>query len=132
MAPSAAEIKVIFDTVYQGAIAQHPFSHEPERLKQFLSPDAKIHIIGQGFPFAIQSDSFDTVMANVARPMHDLLDPDKPSKSEVIRVIGGGNDPWAALDGKTTATTKNGKSLYKLNSLSSLVADYINRQTIHS
>jgi len=109
MAPSPTEIKAIFDTIYQGGIAQNPFSQEPDRLGQYLSPNAKIHVIGQGFPFAIQSNSLDAVIANVARPWHSLLDPTKPSKSEVIRVIGGGSDPWAALDCKTTATTKTGQ-----------------------
>ncbi|TGO44023.1 hypothetical protein BCON_0648g00010 [Botryotinia convoluta] len=100
MAPSSTEIKAIFDTVYQGGITQDPFSNEPERLRQFLSPNAKIHIIGEDFPLAIQSNNLDTVIANVASPMHSLLDTNKPSKTEVIRVIGGGNDSWAALDCK--------------------------------
>lgn len=130
MAPSAGKIKAIFDEVYQEGIAQNPFSDEPERLKQFLSPNAKIHIIGQDFPYAIQSDNFETVMATVAHPMHSLLDPAKPSNSEVIRVIVGKDDPWAAVEAKTTATTKNGKLLCRL--ILKPGADYMNRKTIHS
>ncbi|KAG2009409.1 hypothetical protein GB937_007812 [Aspergillus fischeri] len=112
MAPSPTDIKAIFDAIYQGGIAQSPFSQEPERLERFLSPHARIHIVGQGFPFAIQSTDLNAVISNVARPWHNLLDPNKPSTSEIIRVIGGGSDSWAALDCKTTATTKTGKLLY--------------------
>ncbi|RHZ45197.1 uncharacterized protein CDV56_101587 [Aspergillus thermomutatus] len=123
MAPSPTEIKAIFDAIYQGGIAQNPFSQEPERLERFLSPHAEIHIVGQEFPLAIQSNSLDAVIENVARPWHNLLDPNKPSTSEVIRVIGGGSDSWAALDCKTTATTKAGKLFHGWDRVSPLMAN---------
>lgn len=54
--------------------------------------------------------------SGVAKGLDDLLDPSKPSKLEVVRVIGGGDQSWSAVNLKSTGTTKAGKSSFTADS----------------
>lgn len=49
----------------------------------------------------------------VSQKLDNLLDPSKPSKLEIVRVIGGGDQSWACVVLKSTGTTKAGKSSFK-------------------
>ncbi|KAL8682476.1 MAG: hypothetical protein Q9224_006776 [Gallowayella concinna] len=42
----------------------------------------------------------------------DLLDFSKPSKLQILRVIGGGESPWACVEGLATGTSKGGKKFH--------------------
>ena len=44
-------------------------------------------------------------------------------KSEVLRVIGGGDSPWAAVESLTTATSKYGKSVSSEKGVSTLARE---------
>lgn len=46
----------------------------------------------------------------VAKKLDNLLDPSKSSKTEIVRVIGGGEQSWSSVVLKSTGTTKAGKS----------------------
>jgi hypothetical protein len=125
MAPSAAEIYALFNSFLGGSGMASAVISQLQVMREKASPDIKFQIVGQEFALACQVQGIDALAEHVTTRLVPSFmaasDMTKPGKSEVIRVIGGGTDPWAAAEFKSTGTSKAGKSLYELRDSETLI-----------
>lgn len=84
-----------------------------QRGQRIVAPDMKFQIAGKDFGLACKVDGVDSTgdhLRNELLPaLMNALDTSKPMNTEVVRVIGGGDSPWAAVELLSTGTSKKGE-----------------------
>lgn len=98
--PSADDVSAIF---------QDRFS--PSGLDAFdenVDKDVDVIVTGQDHPRAGHNLGKADFRREFERT-HATLDSTKPIRKEIIRVIGGGDSPWSAVEVRVIGTTKTGK-----------------------
>jgi hypothetical protein len=84
-------------------------------IKESAAEDITVNIVGGDFQLAATLNGLDAFLGYMSTrlipKLSAILDPQKPSKREVVRVIAGEGFPWAAIELQTTGTTKKGKFL---------------------
>ena len=117
MAPSISQIKSLLESYLQDRTNQ--FGQKKTggviqfgNLIDSLHDEFEFHIAGEGHSLATRSQGLHAAKAaeNSGPPLSSIIDPDKPIRSEVDPVAGGGDSQWAAAVLKTNATTKTGES----------------------
>ncbi|KAH0556478.1 hypothetical protein GP486_005620 [Trichoglossum hirsutum] len=106
MAPTPKEIRDLFDKIY-GVGANHPH----ELISNHVAKNAKVHIIGEEYKNVTDVHDLERLFA----PVTGAIDKTKPRHTELVRVIGGGDDQWAALEFVSTGTNTNGKPYHHEN-----------------
>jgi hypothetical protein len=126
MSPSAAQI----NELYTGLLNQHVQGVQQGKgsaeitdalsLEQILSDDYSFEIAGQEFDLAGRGQGIPAVKEYIATRLFpailSIYDTNKPMAWEVVRVIGGGESPWATAEIRGTATSKKSGFLLYLNS----------------
>jgi len=83
---------------------------DPPKFLESIDPNIKLTTTGHKHEFAGELNGKDEILAKHVGPMMAMLDKENaPPQREVVRVVGGGDSAWAAVDLKTTSTTKKGK-----------------------
>ena len=100
--PTAEEIDAIFQLRFTASGLDKFDSH--------VADDVNVYVTGEDHPRANQNLGKKEFRKEFERTSM-LLDRSKFHSGEIIRVIGGGDRPWAALEVKVTGTTKAGKIL---------------------
>jgi len=98
--PTAEEIDAIFQLRFTAAGLDKFDSH--------VADDVIVYVTGEDHPRANKNLGKKDFRKEFERT-HMLLDRSKYHSREIIRVIGGGDSPWAAVETKVTGTTKAGK-----------------------
>jgi hypothetical protein len=79
---------------------------------EYLDPNITLTTTGHDHAFSGEIKGKENVKTQHVAPILNLMDSEKaPFQQEVIRVIGGGDSPWAAVELKTTSTSKAGTCL---------------------
>lgn len=124
MAPSAAQITSLLESYINSQIGRINNGEAGGLIEvgdsiKLFSDDIDFQIAGQGFGLACHVQGIVALKAHLAAhsspSLASVMDLSKPMHGEVIRVIGGGESPWAAGVLRSTGTTKNSESLYYLN-----------------
>jgi hypothetical protein len=85
---------------------------DPPAFVEYLDPNITLTTTGHDHAFSGEIKGKENVKTQHIAPILGLLDSEKaPFQQEVIRVIGGGDSPWAAVELKTTSTSKAGTYL---------------------
>ncbi|KAL7626879.1 hypothetical protein AAE478_003653 [Parahypoxylon ruwenzoriense] len=117
MVPQVAEISSIFDQIANpwkdgGAGIDGILSH----IEATAAPDITFHIVGQGFQLANDLNGIqeikDYFKGSMAPAFLSGLDTTMAMNHEVVRVIGGGNSHWFAIELKGTGTSKKADKPY--------------------
>jgi hypothetical protein len=86
-------------------------------IENIFSEDVAFHFCGQGSKLAVDAqgrDAFKTFIATRLIPCYNsIYDPDRPISTELVRVIGGGESPYVAVEFKGTGTSKGESFLLK-------------------
>jgi hypothetical protein len=84
-----------------------------------VAPDVTGTVVGHGFPLAGTANGVEEIKnffgATVFPGLASTLDPQRPQKRELIRVIGGSDSPYIAVEIRITATAKTGTGTLNLN-----------------
>ena len=95
--PTAYVLEGMFHEVVRGNM---------DKFLQYCTPECKYEVAGSEHSFKGMFSSAAEVKAHQGQ-MADMLD-ESTIKREVVRVIGGGVQPWAAVEFRVTATSKSG------------------------
>ena len=90
-------------------ICHEAMGNNIDKFAQYCTPDFQVESAGQDHSMKGLFDSASGLKDHRSQFV-SMLD-EKTIKREVVRVIGGGQQPWAAVECMTTATTNAGKSL---------------------
>lgn len=103
MAPTADEIRAIFNDVYKiGADPHHV-------LGKYVSEHAEVSIVGDDHKGITSVHD----VGNIFAPITEQIDTNQPKHTELVRVIGGGADnEWAALEFNSSGWSINGMWYY--------------------
>lgn len=78
-------------------------------LEKYVDDNVSLTVLGQKHAFSGEIKGKDELKAKHVTPILHMLDLEKsPPQAEVVRVLGGGDSPWAAVELKTTSTSKAG------------------------
>ncbi|KAL8833810.1 MAG: hypothetical protein Q9205_003864 [Flavoplaca limonia] len=99
--PTVHQIEEIFQTGEGG----------PEGFIDHIDPKVQVYIVGHDHHLAGEISGKDTLKDDHFAHFADLMDFDKPNKLEILRVIGGGDSPWACVEVICTGKSKAGKKL---------------------
>jgi hypothetical protein len=80
-----------------------------KEFETYVSPNVEVTIAGHDHHLAGTHTSHDAHKEHTVQRITELLDPSKPKKLEVVRVIGGGDSPWACVQMTADAKTKAGE-----------------------
>ena len=86
------------------------FNNQPafrEAIIDSVDDNVDVTITGYDHHFSGDHKGKDALQKNLGGEFGSLVDADKV-KYEIIRVIGGGESPWAAIEAKATGKTKTG------------------------
>ncbi|KAL8887750.1 MAG: hypothetical protein Q9215_004724 [Flavoplaca cf. flavocitrina] len=97
--PTVHQIEEIFQTGEGG----------PEGFIDHIDPKVQVYIVGHDHHLAGEISGKDTLKDDHFAHFADLMDFDKPNKLEILRVIGGGDSPWACVEVICTGKSKAGK-----------------------
>ena len=99
--PTADEIDEIF---------QHRFTNSGlDTFDNHVADDVDVYVTGEDHPRANQNLGKKEFRTEFERTKM-VLDPSKHISREIVRVIGGGDSPWAAVEVRIKGTTKNGEN----------------------
>lgn len=115
MAPSAEEIAKLIKSRLPGETSiLLTEKNQPGSVLSLFTEDFKITVVGQEFDLAYGATGIaaakDYLIGRLTPTIFGSLDDSKAAKSEVVRVTGGGDNPWAAVEFKSTATSLKGKT----------------------
>jgi len=115
MAPSAEEILEIINARLPGGDSVLlREKREPGAVLSLCTEDFKFSVVGQEFDLAHSSTGLaaakEYLAGHLTPSILGLIDESKPAKLKVVRVIGGGENPWAAVEFKSNATSLKGKT----------------------
>ena len=108
--PTQDEVKEIVSTMFGGG-----GDADPAGFEKVIDDDFKGVVVGR--EFSLGHDNVTGKQAwidQLVHPMRDAKDLDKPSAMEVLRIIGGGEDGWNAIELLGTGTSKAGELLLDL------------------
>lgn len=78
-------------------------------LEKYVDDNIALTITGQPHAFSGEIKGKDELKAKHVTPILGMLDLEKsPPQGEVVRVLGGGDSAWAAVEMKTTSQSKAG------------------------
>lgn len=81
----------------------------PAAFFEHLDDNVVVTIMGNEHEMSGEITGKEALMFQHVQPILDLLDLEKsPTKQEIVRIVGGGDPPWAAVELKTTSTSKIG------------------------
>jgi hypothetical protein len=103
MAPSEEEIREIIQSM-RDAVS----SNDHESLKKYVSAYDTAHVAGEEHGDISNLHELGTLISSI----EESIDKDKPNETELVRVIGGGDNEWAALEYLSTGTSTTGKLYY--------------------
>ncbi|KAI0544489.1 hypothetical protein F4679DRAFT_564577 [Xylaria curta] len=115
MAPTAEEIGTTIGNFFrwQGSGGATVAQDTIAELETLVSKDIVSHVIGQEFDLAGKFNGLEAlkqyVIGRFIPTFMNALDTSKPSKREILRVLGGGDNEWAILEARGTAVTAKGK-----------------------
>ena len=98
--PTSYEIEDIFEN-------QTGIGTRRETMTDILDDNGDFKVMGYDHHFADQHKGKEAVLKNLMEALFDMIDGDT-FKYEVSNVFGGGEEPWAVIEGKGTAKTKQG------------------------
>ncbi|KAL8824324.1 MAG: hypothetical protein Q9191_005132 [Dirinaria sp. TL-2023a] len=97
--PSSYEIEDIFS-----------WRESPETMDKFsarVAPNVETTIVGDDHHFAGTHKGIDALTKHNRDRALDIIDVSKGIKLDIVRVIGGGESPWATVEMKTQAKAKS-------------------------
>ncbi|KAL8953116.1 MAG: hypothetical protein Q9222_000999 [Ikaeria aurantiellina] len=104
--PSAATIEGIF---HYRTLPRHA-----DKFEEYVDDTADIHVFGQDFHLGGRNKG-KKAFREFNKQMHDMADLDGDDRIEIVNVIGGGEQAWAAVNTRCTSTNKDAKGYYSEN-----------------
>ncbi|KAI4182731.1 MAG: hypothetical protein L6R41_005807 [Letrouitia leprolyta] len=98
--PSAAEIEGIF---HYRTLPRHS-----DKFEEYVCDNADIHVFGRDFKLGSRSRG-KKAFREFNDKMHSMADVEGDDKIEIIRVIGGGEQAWAAVNTRCVPSNDNGE-----------------------
>ncbi|KAL8751540.1 MAG: hypothetical protein Q9199_006343 [Rusavskia elegans] len=103
--------------------ASYPSIHEIEEIFQkgegghegfidHFDPKVQLTVVGHDHHLAGESSGLDTLKDDHFAHFAEIMDFSKPNKVEIVRVIGGGESPWACVEVVATGKSKAGKKVH--------------------
>lgn len=87
------------------ALTNLKFPEDMNRLQDLHAGDHHGVVTGHDHSFVGEHHSHDSWFEH----LYSLIGSLEDTKLDIVRVIGGGSSPWACVEGKATAKTKNGE-----------------------
>ena len=81
-----------------------------------VAPNVETYIVGHDHHFAGTHKGIDALTEHNKNRALDMIDLSKGIKLDIVRVIGGGDSPWASVEMKTQAKAKSGQFLVGISS----------------
>jgi hypothetical protein len=124
MAPTAEQITEIMERCLKSHMEQvrrgetiSEIAERSEILRQHTD-DVKFQVVGHESSIACQHHGIQAMKQYFVTDLLPVLggiDTTKPETWDVIRVIGGGDNPWVAIEFRNTGTSKKGEPFHYLN-----------------
>ncbi|KAL8697960.1 MAG: hypothetical protein Q9224_002072 [Gallowayella concinna] len=103
--PSVYQIEEIFQDGGGGPEA-------PDTFVSHLDPKVQMTVVGHDHQTAGDTHGQDDIKDNHFGFLKEMLDFSKPNKVDVLRVIGGGESPWACVELVFNGKSKAGKDFH--------------------
>ncbi len=105
MAPSYPAIHQIEDMFQAGEAG-------PDAFMKYVDPKVKMTVVGHDHALSGEFTGADSLEDHHFGEFANILDFSKPNQLHIVRVIGGGDSPWACVEVKSNAKTTAGVMHY--------------------